>query len=167
MFRRVADFQEAWERERDGTLKILRALTDASLTRAVGGEDRTLGRMAWHLAQTIGEMMPRSGLPVTSPAHDAPVPGTAAAIVEAYEAASKAVADEIAAAWRDETLEVEDDMYGQRWSRGQTLQSLIVHQAHHRGQMTVLMRQAGLTVPGVYGPAREEWATHGMSAPEV
>jgi len=42
------------------------------------------------------------------------------------------------------------------------LVSLITHQAHHRGQMTVLMRQAGLKVPGVYGPAREEWAAMGM-----
>jgi uncharacterized damage-inducible protein DinB len=167
MFRRVADFQEAWERERDGTLKILRALTDASLTRAVSGEDRTLGRMAWHLAQSISEMMPRTGLSVTTPAQDAPVPGHAAAIVEAYETASRVVAEQIAASWEDETLEIEDDMYGQRWPRGQTLQSLIVHQAHHRGQMTVLMRQAGLAVPGVYGPAREEWASYGMRAPEV
>ena len=58
-------------------------------------------------------------------------------------------------------------MYGMKWARGLTLQMLIVHQAHHRGQMTVLMRHAGLAVPGVYGPAREEWATHGMTAPEV
>ena len=35
MFRRVADFQKAWEQERDGTLKILRGLTDASLDRAL------------------------------------------------------------------------------------------------------------------------------------
>jgi uncharacterized damage-inducible protein DinB len=167
MFRRVADFQEAWKREREGTLKILRALTDASLTRAVTGEDRTLGRVAWHLAQSISEMMPRTGLAVTRPAQDAPVPGSAAEIAQAYEAASKEVAGEIAAAWTDATLEVEDDMYGERWPRGQTLQALIVHQAHHRGQMTVLMRQAGLPVPGVYGPAREEWADYGMSAPKV
>ena len=33
--------------------------------------------------------------------------------------------------------------------------TLINHQNHHRGQMTVLMRQAGLTVPGVYGPAKK------------
>jgi uncharacterized damage-inducible protein DinB len=30
--------------------------------------------------------------------------------------------------------------------------------------MTVLMRQAGLTVPGCYGPAAEEWATMGIPA---
>jgi hypothetical protein len=26
------------------------------------------------------------------------------------------------------------------------------------------MRQAGLVVPGIYGPAREEWAKMGMPA---
>jgi len=31
--------------------------------------------------------------------------------------------------------------------------------------MTVLMRQAGLVVPGVYGPAREEWGQYNMPAP--
>ena len=46
------------------------------------------------------------------------------------------------------------------------LSSLIRHQAHHRGQMTVLMRQAGLPVPGVYGPAREEWKAYGQEPEE-
>ena len=167
MYRKVTDFQTAWKGEREGTLKVLRALTDASLAQAVTDDDRTLGRMAWHLAQSLSEMMPRTGLAVSEPGQDAPVPTSAATIVEAYEQASKAVADEIAAKWTDATLEVEDDMYGMKWARGQTLHALVVHQAHHRGQMTVLMRQAGLTVPGVYGPAREEWAAHGMTAPEV
>ena len=167
MFRRVADFQKAWEGEREGTLKILRALNDASLAQSVTNDDRTLGRMAWHLAQSVSEMMPRTGLSIGGPAQDAPVPSSAATIAEVYETASKKVADEIAAKWTDETLEVEDDMYGMKWSRGQTPTALVVHQAHHRGQMTVLMRQAGLTVPGVYGPAREEWAAHGIKAPKV
>ena len=55
-------------------------------------------------------------------------------------------------------------MYGETWSRGMTLFYLILHQAHHRGQMEVLMRQAGLKVPGIYGPAREEWAAFGIPA---
>jgi hypothetical protein len=33
--------------------------------------------------------------------------------------------------------------------------------------MTALMRQAGLVVTGVCGPAREEWAAFGMPAPAV
>ena len=69
--------------------------------------------------------------------------------------------------WNDETLEIEDTMYGENWQRGMTLTALLMHQAHHRGQMTVLMRQAGLKVPGVYGPAMEDWAAYGQPAPLV
>jgi uncharacterized damage-inducible protein DinB len=166
MFRRVDDFQKAWAQEKDSTLKVLGALTDDGLRQAVTQDDRTLGRLAWHLTTSLGEMLGRTGLAVAGPAHDAPVPATAAAIASAYETAAKAVADGVAT-WTDATLDVEDDMYGERWPRGLTLQVLVVHQAHHRGQMTVLMRQAGLEVPGVYGPSRKEWTAYGMKPPAV
>lgn len=47
------------------------------------------------------------------------------------------------------------------------LSLFIKHLIHHRGQMTVLMRQAGLKVPGVYGPSKEKWSQMGMDAPSV
>ncbi len=52
---------------------------------------------------------------------------------------------------------IEDDRYGDKWSRGKTLGMLVTHQIHHHGQLTVVMRLAGLKVPGVHGPAKEEW----------
>lgn len=167
MFRRISDFTATWERERDGTLRILRALDDRSLAQAVASDHRTLGRLAWHLTTTLGEMLERTGLKIAGPALDAPVPASAAEIASAYETAAQAVLDQVKGGWDDAALDVADDMYGQRWPRGITLSALVSHQAHHRGQMTVLMRQAGLKVPGVYGPAREEWGTYGMAAPEV
>jgi uncharacterized damage-inducible protein DinB len=166
MFRRVQDFLETWGHERDSTLKILAALTDASLAQAVTTDHRTLGRLAWHVATTPAEMMERAGLKVGGPSHESPPPKTAAAIVATYDGAARAVADGVAR-WTDSGLEVEDDMYGQKWARGMTLLALVVHQAHHRGQMTVLMRQAGLSVPGVYGPSRDEWAKMGMQPPAI
>jgi uncharacterized damage-inducible protein DinB len=166
MFRRVQDFLDTWAHERDSTLKILGALTDGSLAQAVTTDHRTLGRLAWHLATTPAEMMERTGLTVGGPAHEASPPKAAAAIAAIYENASRAVADGVAR-WTDSTLEVEDEMYGEKWARGMTLMALVVHQAHHRGQMTVLMRQAGLEVPGVYGPSRDEWAKMGMQPPRT
>jgi uncharacterized damage-inducible protein DinB len=166
MFRRTSDFLATWEQERTATLRLFRALDERSLAQAVAHEHRSLGRLAWHVTTTIAEMMERTGLVIGGPAHDAAVPGTAAAIVAAYEAASQRLAEQVAG-WPDAALETEDEMYGERWARGRTLLALVAHQAHHRGQMTVLMRQAGLVVPGVYGPAREEWASFGMPAPEV
>jgi uncharacterized damage-inducible protein DinB len=73
----------------------------------------------------------------------------------------------VKASWSDATLDQEDDMYGETWKRGTTLTSLVLHQVHHRGQLTVLMRQAGLELPGIYGPARQEWVAYGMKPPEI
>ena len=81
--------------------------------------------------------------------------------------AARSLADQVRANWTDATLLESDGMYGETWQRGMTALILVLHQAHHRGQMTVLMRQAGLKVPGVYGPAMEDWAVFGMTAPAI
>jgi uncharacterized damage-inducible protein DinB len=167
MFTRVRDFEKVWRSESESTLKLLRALTDASLSQAVGPEDRTLGRVAWHIVASVPEMAERTGLRIDGARMDDPVPAAAASIVAAYERVSAPLLAQVATEWTDATLEVEDEMYGEKWKRGFTLQALIAHQTHHRGQMTVLMRQAGLKVPGVYGPAREEWSAYGAPAPAV
>ena len=166
MFTSLENFKKTWAYESESTLKVLGALTDASLGQASGSNDRTLGRIAWHVTTTIREMLERTGLKIAGPEPDAPVPAAALAIVKAYEEASGSLPGALAA-WTNATLQVEDPMYGESWKRGVTLFALVLHQTHHRGQMTILMRQAGLKVPGVYGPAREEWVTMGMPAPEI
>ena len=168
MFVRVADFLKSWKFESEGTSKLLAALTDASLGQAVTPHGRTLGRLAWHITITIPEMMGKTGLHVAGPAEDSPVPSSAQAIASAYQEAASSLAGLVEESWTDATLAVKDDMYGgEQWTRGVTLGALIGHQTHHRGQMTVLMRQAGLPVSGVYGPAVEEWAAMGMPAPAI
>lgn len=166
MFRRVADFEKSWSYDSESMLKLLRSLTDASLSQAVSPGGRTLGRLAWHITCTLGEMPGHVGLEVESPPHESDPPASAAAIAAAYEKASRSLLEKLKG-WSDATLDVEDDMYGQRWTRGFTLHALLEHQIHHRGQMTVLMRQAGLRPPGIYGPAREDWASMGMEPPRV
>jgi uncharacterized damage-inducible protein DinB len=162
MFKTIADFEKGWTYEREATLKILRALTDASLAQAVAPGGRTLGRLAWHLVETLGEMPTHAGLQAAGPAPGTPQPQTAAEIADAYEQASRSIGDAVLEQWTDNSLAETRDMYGEVWTGGEVLSSLIAHQAHHRGQMTVLMRQAGLSVPGVYGPSKEEWAGYGM-----
>jgi len=166
MFHTIAEFSSAWQAESASTLKVMQALTDASLAQKVTPEGRSLGRLAWHLVQTLGEMGAQAGLSVEGASEKAPQPPTAAAISEAYEAGAAAVGKAVTSAWKDDDLALEIDMYGEKWTRAMSLRALIQHEVHHRGQMTVLMRQAGLTVPGVYGPAREEWAAYGMPAQE-
>jgi uncharacterized damage-inducible protein DinB len=167
MFKTIADFEQAWRAQSTGTAKLLHALTDRSLAQQVAPESRTLGRLAWHVVGSIAEMANRTGLNVPAPAEHAAVPATAAEMLAIYEASARSLDEQVEKTWTDATLLVEDDMYGQRWKRGYTLYVLIQHETHHRGQMTVLMRQAGLPVAGVCGPSREEWATFGMPAPAI
>jgi uncharacterized damage-inducible protein DinB len=167
MFRLIEDFDKAWTYEAGATQKIMDALTDRSLSQAVSEGHRTLGRIAWHIVTTIPEMMPATGLVFEGVSANAPMPGSADEIRTAYASVAKQVLDQVKANWSDATLGVADEMYGEKWARGQTLKVLVDHQAHHRGQMTVLMRQAGLAVPGIYGPSKEEWSNYGAQPPEV
>jgi uncharacterized damage-inducible protein DinB len=167
MYRKIEDFVTEWSAHYHDTLKLLDRLTDASLAVEVDEGHRTLGRIAWHIVQTLPEMTEALELQVEGPASDAPVPGTAREIRDAYERAARSLLEQVQSQWSDATLVIEDQLYGETWKRGFTLSALICHEAHHRGQMTVLMRQAGLAVPGIFGPSMEEWANMGMSPPVV
>lgn len=167
MFTSLKEFLQTWEKDSESTLRILEALTDESLRQAVTKDDRTLGRIAWHLVVTIPEMMEKTGLNIQSIAEDTPVPTKARTIADSYQDISQALMAGIKNQWHDQTLLEERDMYGEAWTIGTTLTVLIHHQIHHRGQMTVLMRQAGLPVPGIMGPSREEWGQFGMEAPAL
>lgn len=162
MFVSVKQFVDSWSHESKGTQRIMNALTDASLQQRITPDNRTLGQLAWHLAITIPEMIGRTGLELPFPEGGEHAPASAAVIAEAYERGSQALIETIQAKWSDATLLQTSNMYGEEWPNGLTLHILIQHEIHHRGQMTVLMRQAGLRVPGLYGPSREEWIEMGM-----
>jgi len=167
MYRKIEDFEADWTQESATTLKILRALTDASLEQRVTPDGRSAGRLAWHVAATLPEMLGHAGIKgVDGPADEHAVPSTAAEIADAYERAAASVGGAVRSQWSDEDLREDVPMYGEMWSRGTVLSILIRHEAHHRAQLTVLMRQAGLAVPGCYGPAKEEWASMGIPAPQ-
>ncbi len=167
MFTTIKDFSEYWKNNSDGTRRIPNALTDKSLGQSVGEGHRNIGRIAWHIVTSIPEMSERTGLKLEGPKADAPLPKSAKEIKEGYDAAAKSLLEQIEKNWADETLQTEDDMYGMTWKRGLTLRILGDHEIHHRGQMTVLMRQAGLKVSGTVGPSKEEWSKYGAPPPEI
>ncbi|WP_059173476.1 DinB family protein [Bacillus sp. FJAT-27445] len=165
MFRTIEDFIQEWQYEGPMTQKIMDALTDESLNQQVAQDHRTLGQLAWHIVTTLHEMMSRTGLEFEAPEHESKAPATAKEMTDGYRQASSAMIAALQEQWTDETLKEVKDMYGDQWPNGVTLSVLVKHQVHHRGQMTILMRQAGLRVPGVYGPSREEWQEFGMEPP--
>lgn len=166
MFTRVQDFLNEWKTETGFTKSILGALTDESLSQAIDDGHRNIGRIAWHIVTTIPEMMSQTGMTIDFD-HKAPVPPTAAEILAGYEKCASALEAQVKANWDDKTMMAEDDLYGEQWARGKTLLILIKHEIHHRGQITPLIRQAGLVVPSMYGPAKEGWVQYGAEPPLI
>lgn len=166
MYHKLEDFLNDWKYESESTLKVFNNLTDESISKVVNENVRTAGRLAWHITTAIGEMASRVGLKFKANDPYSAVPATAREIIDSYTEASENLVNSIKSNWNDETLLIEDDMYGEFWKRGSTLAIIISHQIHHRAQLTVVMRLNGLKVPGVYGPSKEEWTSYGMPAQE-
>ena len=164
MYRKTEDFIRDWNYESSSTLKMFGNITDAALSKSYNDDVRSIVRLVWHITGSISEMMNKAGLSVEGPAEHAAPPATMKEIIEMYARTSDSLVSEIKSKWNDSDLAGEIPMYGETWTRGATLIILVTHQAHHRGQLTVLMRLAGLKVPGVYGPSKEEWSAMGLPA---
>jgi uncharacterized damage-inducible protein DinB len=162
MFLTINDFVSSWTHESTATQRVLNTLTDASLLQQIAPNHRKLGQLAWHITTTVHEMLSRTGLEFPEPAGGEVAPDSAALIAAEYSRASQGLLLTLQSHWTDTNLLESTNMYGEDWLNGLTLRILISHEIHHRGQMTVVMRQAGLRVPDIYGPTRDQWQEWGM-----
>ncbi|WP_338779441.1 DinB family protein [Metabacillus sp. FJAT-52054] len=158
MFTSRQEFIEEWKQESQATEKILQTLTDESLSQEIAPGYNYLGGLGWHITVALHTMLAQTGLNFQHPPHVETIPESASEIASDYRNTSDSMLKAIQEQWTDETLNETREFFGNEVPVHAVLRTLIQHQAHHRGQMTVLMRQAGLNVPGVYGPSKEEWA---------
>jgi uncharacterized damage-inducible protein DinB len=166
MFLTIDQFSSVWKGETAATLRLFDALTDESLTKPDRPDVRNLGRAAWHIVTTYPEMGGLMGITFDSVTAKDAIPASADQIRQAYRNVSETVLKTVSN-WTDADLLKKDEMYGETWERGKSLWAFLAHEIHHRGQMTIMMRLAGLKVPGLYGPSQEEWKQHGMEPPRV
>jgi uncharacterized damage-inducible protein DinB len=152
-------FALVWDREAQNTLRLLEALPTDKYDFRPDPLARSLGEMAWHLAEieaytSLGAAQKRFAFDVKPPNSERPreikllAPGFRRVHEEAVERLNKL--DDTAL---DESLVYFD-------GRGMNLrdilwQGLLHHQIHHRGQLVLLCRLAGGTPPGLFGPNRE------------
>jgi uncharacterized damage-inducible protein DinB len=149
----IDQFLSTWEQEAQATLDVFNHLTDESLSKDLLNGYRTIERLASHIADCAISIPHAATLPVEySKQHFT----TVKELTDGYSKNTARVKEAVSR-WTDATLQEETPMYGETWKKAFALSVTIVHQIHHRGQLTVLMRMAGLKVPGVYGPAKEEW----------
>ncbi|MFJ7753986.1 DinB family protein [Peribacillus muralis] len=167
MYRSISDFIKEWNKEANLTQNVLDSLTDDALTQQVYAEGRTLGRIAWHVTTNIPDYLTHFGFKVDRVEDEESVPASARKIAATFKDISSHAAQIIEQQWTDESLEQMQAAFGRQESNAEILMGLIKHIVHHRGQMTVLMRQTGIKPPGVYGPPKEDWIQLGVKNPPL
>lgn len=160
MYNSIQEAVGEWRFEAGLTQMVMDALTDESLKVKVPMEGRTLGRLAWHLVMSATGFMVELGLPMEQVEGEAP--STAKAIADRWRRVSDSAAKAIETGLTAESLRQVQNLFGREMEKGTILALLLKHHAHHRGQMTVLMRMAGLVPPGIYGPTQEGWRAMGQ-----
>lgn len=164
--RMTCNFINDLQLEADLTLKIFSAVDETKKAIQYNNNTRSLERLAWHITQTFTEMPHRAGFIDSDALAEEPLPATFAEIIAAYKKYSGNLKTAIVQSLTDAALNDEVDIYGERWTKAKVINSLIAHQTHHRGQMTMLMRVLDIKVPGIYGPSKEEWGIFNMQAME-
>jgi uncharacterized damage-inducible protein DinB len=167
MYTSIEAFIGDWNAESETTQKVFDALTDSSLQQMVSADDRSLGRIAWHIVTSTPGMLNEFGIKVDFVSNENAVPSSAKEIADTFRKVSADTIDAVKQQWGDASLTEMKNVFGMDMPRGVMLSMLNKHIIHHRGQISVLMRQAGLRVPGIYGPTREDWSQMGMDAPTI
>lgn len=154
MYRKVEDFLADWAASSAGTLSVFKAITDDKMDVAIAEGHNSLGWLAWHLTGSAGGIGHFAGLQIPGIERGTAMPKNMSEIISKYEAINEAYNVEAKKLTDDQLAEEVNGLIG-KTLRGKLLRQLIDHQTHHLGQMTVLLRQAGLTVPGIMGPTKE------------
>ncbi|AOM81865.1 DinB family protein [Salisediminibacterium beveridgei] len=155
MYRRINDFRLDWLASVNKAEQVIDTITDETMDQAMEAGHNTLGSLAWHLTQSafgIGRMLE---VPVKPPAAEEQ-PKTAEELLAHYHNTAESLELGILQHVKDDMLEDRVHFAGEEMAKGQLLRMIIDHQTHHIGQMTVLLRQAGLKVPGIMGPTKED-----------
>jgi uncharacterized damage-inducible protein DinB len=159
----VQDIVQELEQEAQGTRRVLERVPEDQLSWTPHPKSMTLGQLAMHVANLPGAIVEIS----TRPSFDAktPIPRPEAAsiheLLTTFED-SMARARKILSSMRDTELATPWRMMNgsqELWSipRGVFLRSVLLnHWYHHRGQLTVYLRQTGALLPAVYGDSADE-----------
>ncbi len=161
-------FVAMWDREAENTVKLLKALPPAQYDFRPDTGGRSLGELAWHLAE--GDAYMSSGVERGEFAMGGAKPPnierprTVEGLAPGYERVHReAVARirKLTPADLDRSIRF---FTGSMTIREILWNATLAHGIHHRGQLALMCRLAGGQCPGLYGPNREETAAMRASA---
>jgi uncharacterized damage-inducible protein DinB len=150
------------EQEAHTTKRVLERVPQAHLGWKPHEKSMTLGQLALHIAIVPGGVAEVAAQPeIQVPPFNAPQPATASELVPTLEESVKkarAVLGGMTDAAMTATWRVLDgDREVMALPRIAFLRSIMLnHWYHHRGQLSVYLRQLNVPVPSIYGPSADE-----------
>ena len=160
-------FLATWDREAQSTARLLRALPPAQYDFRPDAGGRSLGELAWHLAEGDAYMsfgIERGGFNMDAKPPSIERPRSVDGLAPAFERVHQEAVARIRKL-KPEDLDRAVEFFGRQLPIRDILWSMIIfHTIHHRGQLALMCRLAGGETPGMYGPNREETAAMRASA---
>jgi uncharacterized damage-inducible protein DinB len=160
-------FMHTWNREAESTLKLLRALPPSQYDFRPDQGGRSLGELAWHLAESDAYMsfgIENRQFTMQMKPPNIERPRTVEALAPGYERVHQDAVSRLKKL-TPEDLDRQIEFFGGPIAIRNILWDMIIsHGVHHRGQLTLMCRLAGGQAPGLYGPNREEVAAMRASA---
>jgi uncharacterized damage-inducible protein DinB len=151
------------EHEAQTTRRVLERVPDHQLGWKPHEKARTLGALALHVAMVPGAVAElfTSPSPAQAPQFTDPIPSSSSELIPALDE-SIAKAKRALGGMDDSTaMAIWRLMNGEReilaLPRAALLRSIMLnHWYHHRGQLTVYLRELDVAIPSIYGPSADE-----------
>jgi uncharacterized damage-inducible protein DinB len=154
-------FLEAWQREAEKTLKLLRALPATQYDFRPDAGGRSLGELAWHLAEADAYpsfIIETGQFNIEMKPPNLTRPRKVEALAPGYELVHQEAVARIRKLKPEDLDRPTPFFMGPTAIRELLWNAMLAHGIHHRGQLSLMCRLAGGQVPALYGPNREETA---------
>ena len=154
-------FLASWDREAANTVKLLQALPPAQYDFRPDPGGRSLGELAWHLAESdayISYGIERGKFAMDAKPPNIERPRAVEALAPGFERIHREAVARIRALTLTDLDRTIQFFTGPMTIRDILWNAIMAHGIHHRGQLSLMCRLAGGQPPGLYGPNREEMA---------
>jgi uncharacterized damage-inducible protein DinB len=154
-------FRAVWDMESGLTVKLLEALPDDQYEFRPDPGNRSIGEMAWHLAEIEGYItlgIANGAVTFQAAPPNMQRPREVRQLAPGYQRVHQEAVARLAnltdadldreIPFIDRPMPIRDLLWG----------AILMHSIHHRGQLSLMCRLAGGVAPGIYGPNREEMA---------
>ena len=153
-------FIRIWDREAASTVKLLRALPATQYDFRPDAGGRSLGELAWHLAEGDAYMsqgIERGQFNMSDRPPNVERPKTVEALAPGFERVHQEAVARIRKLTDEDLNRVIPFFAGMQLPIREILWDMIIlHAVHHRGQLALMCRLAGGKPVGMYGPTREQ-----------